>query len=374
LSSYGEGSSDIKTVRAFATAFFSTLTRPLPRHIADFRESARSALVFAGLIVVLSTVWIPQNGNVRIGWVLLFSAITAATGAMSMMARAHSVFNRYGGLISLLQIVGTVWATGGPDSIYTPLYVMLLLYAALFYDTSRLLATGALILVSLLAPYFYGGRPVVYLGQVMVTAPIWAGITTVVHWLVRRIRTSAQTDGLTGLWNHVTFWRLAHAEHERMLRHGSHYSVLMLDLDHFKQINDTRGHSTGDDVLRQIAEVLASRSRASDIVARYGGEEFAMLLPETQREQAVELAKELRMRVLTTTMQVPVTVSIGVASSADGFTRSAEVVVAAADRALYEAKRAGRNHVAVSVPGVKGSAPTDPAPTDPSATAPATAR
>ncbi|HWH33602.1 MAG TPA: GGDEF domain-containing protein [Egibacteraceae bacterium] len=355
MSGHGEGTTDAGGVRSFASAFFEALTRPLPRHIADFRESARTALIFAALVIVLGTLWIPQAGAVRIPGVLLLSLITAATGVVSMMPAAHAVMNRYGGVLTLLQIVGIVWLTGGPDSIYSMLYVMLLLYAALFYDTMRLIATGVLILVAIVAPYFYGGRPPHYLAELLVTVPVWAGITGTVHWLVHRIRTSAQTDGLTGLWNHVTFWRLAQGEHERMLRHGSHYSVLMLDLDHFKKINDTRGHSAGDDVLRQIAEVLTSRSRASDIVARYGGEEFAMLLPETHREQAVELAKELRMRVLTTTMQVPVTVSIGVASSADGLTRSAESVVAAADRALYEAKRAGRNHVAVSLPGQEAS-------------------
>ena len=351
MSVHGDSSTDAGGVRGFASAFFDALTRPLPRHIADFRESARTALIFAALVIVLGTLWIPHGGEVRVAGVLVLSAFVAATGVSSMMAAAHPLLNRYGGILTLCQIAAIVALTGGPSSIYTPLYVMLLLYAALFYDTMRLIATGVLILVAMVVPYFYGGRPPLYLGQILVTVPVWAGITGVVHWLVHRIRTSAQTDGLTGLWNHVTFWRLAQAEHERMLRHGSHYSVLMLDLDHFKRINDTRGHSAGDDVLRQIAEVLASRSRASDIVARYGGEEFAMLLPETHREQAVELAKELRMRVLTTTMQVPVTVSIGVASSADGLTRGAEAVVAAADRALYEAKRAGRNHVAVSLPG-----------------------
>jgi len=350
MSGLGDGNADASGVKGLASAFFAALTRPLPRHIADFREAARTALIFVALLIVLGTLWIPQAGTVNVTGVLVMALVTAATGVVSLMASAHGVMNRYGGILTLSQIFGIVWFTGGPDSIYIMLYVMLLLYAALFYDTMRLFATGVLILLALLAPYFYGGRPPHYLGELLVIVPVWAGITSTVHWLVHRIRTSAQTDGLTGLWNHVTFWRLAHAEHERMLRHGSHYSVLMLDLDHFKRINDTRGHSTGDDVLRQIAKVLSSRSRATDILARYGGEEFAMLLPETTRDQAVELAKELRTRVLTTTMQVPVTVSIGVASSADGFTRSAEAVVAAADRALYEAKRGGRNHVAVTLP------------------------
>jgi diguanylate cyclase (GGDEF)-like protein len=345
-----EGASEGRSIKGLATAFFQALTRPLPRHIADFREPARTALVFAALVIVLATLWIPQRAHIHLAGVFALSLLVAVTAAISMVPASHAVLNRYGGVLVLLEIVALVWLTGGADSIYTPLYVMLLLYAALFYDTARLLATGVLILVAMLLPYFAGGRPPTYLGEILVTAPVFAGTTAVVHWLVRRIRTSAQTDGLTGLWNHVTFWRLAHAEHERMLRHGSHYSVLMLDIDHFKRVNDTKGHSTGDDVLRQIATLLTSRSRASDIVARYGGEEFAVLLPETGREQAVELAKELRMRVLTTTMQVPVTVSIGVASSKDGWLRNAEAVVEAADEALYEAKRGGRNHVAVSVP------------------------
>jgi diguanylate cyclase (GGDEF)-like protein len=150
----------------------------------------------------------------------------------------------------------------------------------------------------------------------------------------------------------VTFWQLLRTTHEQHVRSGRGYSVLLLDLDHFKRVNDTRGHRVGDEVLRTVAGVLRGRCRRSDIVARYGGEEFAVLLPDTGREDAITLARELRLRVGTTTMAMPVTVSIGVAASSDGH-GPPDALVGAADRALYEAKAAGRNHVALALPPLR---------------------
>src|SRR5688500_2975433 len=115
MSVQGEGSGDSGGVRGFATAFFAALTRPLPRHIADFRESARTALIFAALVIVLGTLWIPHGGEVRVAGVLVLSAFVAATGVLSMVSAAHHVLNRFGGIITLLQITVIVALTGGPD-------------------------------------------------------------------------------------------------------------------------------------------------------------------------------------------------------------------------------------------------------------------
>lgn len=156
----------------------------------------------------------------------------------------------------------------------------------------------------------------------------------------------AQTDALTGLLNRRVFDPML----ERMLadarRHRRALSVLMVDADHFKRINDVHGHPVGDQVLRMLADTLRSRLRASDVVARFGGEEFGVLLPETNEAEALITAQSLVDRIAAQEHPVwgKVTVSIGVATCRDGLT-SAQDVLRQADEALYRAKAEGRDRV-----------------------------
>ncbi len=159
----------------------------------------------------------------------------------------------------------------------------------------------------------------------------------------------AVTDELTGLSNQRRFRELLSKETERAKRFGHDLSLLMLDLDDFKRVNDTYGHLQGDDVLRAVAAAVQEESREVDEPARYGGEEIAVALPETAPKGAMELAERIRARVEGVSVPLRsgggstgVTVSVGVAGleDADG---TAESLLAAADSALYEAKRAGKN-------------------------------
>jgi len=157
------------------------------------------------------------------------------------------------------------------------------------------------------------------------------------------------TDELTGLANrrHL-FDQLAH-EIQRSRRYDTPLSVILIDIDHFKRINDTWGHSAGDAVLRTAAGVFRASSRETDVVARYGGEEFALLLPETGLDGALTRAEALRAQIAATdtTLRnngaVRVTVSLGVAALSPG--ESAEELMQRTDAALYVAKRKGRNRV-----------------------------
>jgi diguanylate cyclase (GGDEF)-like protein len=171
------------------------------------------------------------------------------------------------------------------------------------------------------------------------------------HELVSR---QAVTDELTGLSNQRRFRELISKEDERAHRFGHDLSLLILDIDDFKRVNDTYGHLKGDEVLRMVGRVLGQESRGVDEPARYGGEEFAVALPETGLAGAVELAERIRSRI--ESERVPgidgqpalrVTASIGAASmpvSAEG----ARELIAAADAALYDAKRSGKNRVATA--------------------------
>jgi diguanylate cyclase (GGDEF)-like protein len=171
----------------------------------------------------------------------------------------------------------------------------------------------------------------------------------------------AVTDELTGLSNNRRFRELISKEAIRAERFGHELSLIMLDIDDFKRINDTYGHLQGDEVLRMVGRVLHLESRGVDEPARYGGEEFAVALPETGLDGAVELAERIRVRIESEHVSrgdgagsVRVTASVG-AVSMRGFADGGEALIAAADAALYEAKRAGKNRVVAGAPGARAA-------------------
>ena len=166
----------------------------------------------------------------------------------------------------------------------------------------------------------------------------------------QRIRDLAVTDELTGLANRRHLMTEAARESERAARQGAPLSALMIDIDHFKLINDSRGHLVGDQVLRQVARTLALGVRRTDLAARYGGEEFVVLLPGSPKEDAVQVAEKLRAAILDLEPAgMSATISIGVATLPDD-AASAERLLDAADQALLLAKRAGRNRVVAAAP------------------------
>jgi diguanylate cyclase (GGDEF)-like protein len=161
----------------------------------------------------------------------------------------------------------------------------------------------------------------------------------------------ALTDPLTGLANRRAFQEALGAELARSVRHGRPASLLFLDLDHFKQVNDDHGHAVGDEVLSGFSAVLRRGCRRGDLAARVGGEEFAVLLPTTGRVPATLVAERIRRATeahsLGLTVAVPVTVSVGVASTEElPEAPEAAGLLRRADAALYRAKAEGRNRVA----------------------------
>jgi len=158
----------------------------------------------------------------------------------------------------------------------------------------------------------------------------------------------ARIDSLTGVLARRAILDELDKEVERAKRYGSPLACLMLDVDHFKAVNDTHGHQFGDKVLHRIAQVISDHCRANDHPGRYGGEEFLIVLSETRLEGAISFAERVRSAVAETSLDADdlrVTVSIGIAEwqAADG---SASQLIAEADRALLDAKAAGRNRVA----------------------------
>jgi diguanylate cyclase (GGDEF)-like protein len=171
------------------------------------------------------------------------------------------------------------------------------------------------------------------------------------------LTTLAAIDPLTGIYNRRQFEALARAELARAQRYMRPFSVLIVDIDFFKRVNDTFGHEMGDWVLKMVATTIASAKRDPDVLARLGGEEFALLLPETSLAQAKSVAERIREMVQKTSRsignaQVVLTVSVGAAEASvqnSGF----EAVLRDADCALYEAKRTGRNKVCAATPVIE---------------------
>jgi diguanylate cyclase (GGDEF)-like protein len=163
----------------------------------------------------------------------------------------------------------------------------------------------------------------------------------------RRLATLANADKVTGIFNRQYFDKVAAEEFEKAKANQRHFSILFVDLDHFKEINDTYGHRIGDDMLRAVAWLIQKACRNTDVVARYGGEEIVVVLPNTMSEDAMRIGGEIREIVAGQTEErlgVSMTVSIGVASFPEEG-ESLSLILEKADKALYQAKEKGRNRV-----------------------------
>jgi two-component system cell cycle response regulator len=176
-------------------------------------------------------------------------------------------------------------------------------------------------------------------------------------WLLEQVQRLADTDGLTKIANRRSFELMLERELARATRHAEHVSLVMVDIDHFKTLNDTHGHQAGDEVLRNVAAALACECRDFDTPARYGGEEFAVVLPGCGPEEAVVIAERLRRAVSAAPSIVPVTASAGVATY-PSHAGDADTLVRAADQALYRSKHDGRNRTTQST-GVPPEAQVD---------------
>lgn len=171
--------------------------------------------------------------------------------------------------------------------------------------------------------------------------------------LIERLKSQSATDFLTGLANRRAFFDVAQRDLAGARRHGVPVVVMVLDLDHFKRLNDLHGHDGGDRALRAVADAVRDQLRQDDLAARHGGEEFALLLRHCDRDDGLRFAERLRVAIAEARVRLPtghtaqVTASVGVAASSD-HGHDLETLVARADEAMYLAKNGGRNRVAVA--------------------------
>ncbi|MBI3804669.1 MAG: diguanylate cyclase [Nitrospirae bacterium] len=177
-----------------------------------------------------------------------------------------------------------------------------------------------------------------------------AGKSRECELLLKQMQTLAITDSVTGLFNRRYFQEVLNQEFSRAQRYCTPFSCLMIDVDQFKRINDTYGHEAGDKVLEGLGKIVQEQVRKVDLPARYGGDEFVVLLPESLRDDAGQVAQRILERVRVADFSIlkekkPVTLSIGVSGFPDPELRDARQAILAADFALYRAKRTGGNRV-----------------------------
>lgn len=195
-------------------------------------------------------------------------------------------------------------------------------------------------------------RSILTLGMVVILLICLSGLG-----ISEKMNTMIIREGLTGLFNRAYIRQRLEQELYRAKRYSHDLSLLMIDLDNFKRLNDRYGHAAGDHLLRYFSQLLIETVRPSDIAARYGGEEFLVILPETDKREAGDLAERLRKRISLYPFRVDsrkedilFTISIGIASYPE-FGQSSDELIAQADEALYLAKKNGKNKVTAYAAG-----------------------
>jgi len=292
-------------------------------------------------------------------WPVLFlipaaAFFTAAERLQSRVARPELVmFSAWIG--SELTIAGAVALAGGPGiPALAFLAIPVITLSARF--SSRGVLAGVVIACTLVLAVAFGvdlhavlRAPEVVIAPVALVLCVAVLSTPLMRSDIQH-RSDAVIDQLTGMLNRKALGARTHELTQQSQVTGEPVGVIVADLDHFKRINDTRGHAVGDAVLKDVAYLLRKQLRAFDLAYRLGGEEFLILVPGSGLEQAVELATRLREGVATSLVagNLAVTMSLGVGASERNQSFDYEAVFAEADAALYKAKRGGRNRVCVA--------------------------
>jgi len=312
------------------------------RNLADLLIVAAIALQHRGMALY----WGQRPSNRGYLALLVFMAVTIVLSFAASNGHGLRVAGVCVGVgVVLLATVRLIWQHGRRE---TPMFTVVvagsygLLALALLARAVQALSVGAATKISIDAPG-HSNVPlailVLFVGGLINLAQIRLVLGRVLQHLTRQ----AQTDALTGTANRRGLMQHLVGVHLRAQQGGQGYVVLMVDVDHFKAVNDEHGHAEGDNVLKRVAQNLRDGLRAGDVVARWGGEEFCVLLPAIGLAEASALAERLTVQIASAGTP-RVTVSIGVAE-VQAVAEEPEGVIRRADVALYRAKKAGRNRV-----------------------------
>ena len=281
----------------------------------------------------------------------IMAGVFALMALVFWLWRTPPAWALFGGcLMGLLAISALVGITR--PMLLTPIFYIWPMMLAAHYFPRRQVWIASLVMASSFgAALLFWAEPVQRLAVFAVTLSMVAVVVVVLRSLreqntalVARLTELAVRDPLTGVLNRAAFEDRLRSEVARSARQGRPYALAVLDLDHFKQVNDRFGHAAGDRALKRVCALVGETIRATDVFARVGGEEFALLMCDTDPSGAERAAEKLRMGIEREARAetMPLTISIGLAV---GHGTDADEVLLAADRALYEAKRRGRNRV-----------------------------
>ena len=263
--------------------------------------------------------------------------------------------------VMIVFITWVVWYSGRISSPLLNLYLLPIIASSLILGkvltSVELLVVVGCFMALAYRPESHDFQTVTYWGEILaLVAPVVlvAYITTMlaadIRFAVDKIKQVSDTDDLTGLYNMRAFSSMLQRAFQQSVRHGHPLSMIMVDSDNLKNVNDSLGHEAGNRLLQHLVRCVRDELRGSDVMARFGGDEFVILLPETNRRGAHELAERIRKSVESSRFDARgndfnITISLGIASYPDDG-GNLEVILDKADKAMYRAKKQGRNRVA----------------------------
>ena len=328
------------------------------------RTIAEIEWLLLGLVLVyLLAGGSPEDGRIAIHTALFFfTAFILGLHYVSFYKQERRAKLMFENWVMILFITWVVWFTGQIHSPLLNLYLLPVIASALIFGR---LAT-AIKLGAIIACFMYFAYDPK--SKTLLTMPFWgellaisapmilvAYITTMlsadIRYAVDKIKQVSDTDELTGAYNMRAFSSMLQRAFRQAVRYGHTLSVVMIDSDNLKQINDTHGHESGNRLLQHLVRCIREQLRGSDVMARFGGDEFIVLLPETNSKGAMEMAERIRKAVELSRFDVRTgdttsTVSLGVASYPDDG-GNLDVILDKADKAMYRAKQRGRNRTIV---------------------------
>ncbi|MBC8007330.1 MAG: GGDEF domain-containing protein [Prolixibacteraceae bacterium] len=332
----------------------------------ELKGFSRTIAEIEWLLLGLVLVYLLAGGSPDEGRIAIHTALFFFTAFILGLHYVHfyNLENRlklmFEAWVMIVFITWVVWYTGQIDSPLLNLYLLPIIASALIFGKlPTAIKVGAIIACLMFFAYNPKSKTLLALpfwGELLaISAPmiLVAYITTMlaadIRHAVDKIKQVSDTDELTGTYNMRAFSSMLQRAFRQAVRYGHALSVVMIDSDNLKQINDAHGHESGNRLLQHVVRCIREQLRGSDVMARFGGDEFVVLLPETNNKGALEMAERIRKAVEISRFDVRsgdtnITVSVGVASyPEDG--GNLDVILDKADKAMYRAKQHGRNRV-----------------------------
>lgn len=332
----------------------------------ELKGFSRTIAEIEWLLLILVLVYLVAGGPAEDGRAAITMALFFFTAFILGLHYIH--FNRQESrakltietVVMILFITWVVWYAGGIHSPLLNLYLLPIIASALILGKTVTGVEMVAVAVCFMALHYdpntrnfltltYWGELLALLAPVVLVAYITTMLSADIRFAVDKIKRVSDTDDLTGLYNMRAFSAILHRAFKQSVRHSHPLSVVMIDCDNLKLVNDTHGHEAGNRLLQEVVRSIRAELRGSDVVARFGGDEFIALLPETEGGGAREMGERIRRAIEGSILDVRggdlgTTVSVGVSSyPSDG--SSLEVIMEKADKAMYRAKQQGRNRV-----------------------------